>query len=379
MCSLPNPYSFVVINLEPSLSVAHLNVPELTEACSKLNTKKYVAYVGEREQDVVKPHVPYHSFLFYLVYQGLRRLKDGRVGPEVCYPVLPNTSHPLSRSPLDPGRPLPWDNCYISEFVSFPALCPTVICETKPSSLYELTRIAGVDLECSMADDCCEWRGYSTDGQSEYRSFCSGHDDKSFVVERPSLKNTTEVQIRSTAGIDFGDFHESHAKSGFNIYEPSLSQSEKDMDAHVQQIIREHPHNMFELLDVLESERAAKQDDDVSSNTASMTSMLRDKVVVKTSFDLTEVEQVNDPAEFFREVEALYQLKQVHEAILMQREIEAARKVDDQYFAQIEKEKGPELSPKTNICALSGYRRFVGRTRKLLGRMKETLRSALCS
>lgn len=86
-----------------------------------------------------------------------------------------------------------------------------------------------------------------------------------------------------------------------------MSQSEKDTNAQVQQIIREHPHNMFELLEVIENERVAKQDEDVSSSTTSITSMLRDKIVVKTSFDLSEVDQVNDPAEFFEEVEALYQ------------------------------------------------------------------------
>lgn len=73
-----------------------------------------------------------------------------------------------------------------------------------------------------MADDCYEWRRCSnTNGQSEYRSFYSGDNDQSFVVERQTVVNTTEAHISSTAGIDdFGDFlfNESHT-TGFNVYE----------------------------------------------------------------------------------------------------------------------------------------------------------------
>ncbi|KAF9260077.1 hypothetical protein L218DRAFT_933088 [Marasmius fiardii PR-910] len=350
MCSLPKPYAFVVISLEPSLSVAYLNSSDLTDACNKINTKKYVAYVGECEQDVVKPHTPYHSFVFHLVYQGLRRLKGGLVGAEVSYPILPNTTHPLSRSPLDPGRHLPWDNCYISEFVSISAVCPTVTCDTKPSSMYELSRIAGVDLECSMADECYEWRNRSVDGRSGYRCSCSGGSGRD-LAEGSLPESIVDSPVDLAIGRVSEDCHSlspGELSSGFKVHESSSSQYEKGVNVHAQRIIYECPRNMFELEEEVESDILAEEvqipPGQVSSSRTSLISMMQDKVVVKASFDLSEVDQVNDPAEFFEEVEALWQLKQVYEMELTQREIEVARQVDDEYFAQFEKEKDTDTA-----------------------------------
>lgn len=47
-------------------------------------------------------------------------------------PILPNRTHPLSREPLDPGYPLPWNDCYISDFIQFDARVATNETEEEP-------------------------------------------------------------------------------------------------------------------------------------------------------------------------------------------------------------------------------------------------------
>lgn len=48
------------------------------------------------------------------------------------FPILPNTSHPTSRQPIQPsetGQPFPWDNCYISVTGTVQARCETTYTE----------------------------------------------------------------------------------------------------------------------------------------------------------------------------------------------------------------------------------------------------------
>ncbi|EEB94774.1 hypothetical protein MPER_06358 [Moniliophthora perniciosa FA553] len=146
----PSPRHFVVVQLDPVDSVAHLNNPELTEACQRLVNKKYLAFVGDRD-GLFWPDIPYYGYSFYFVHQGLKDKDEDQqqIDPGMCTPVLPNTSHPLGRAPLDPGQPLPWSDCYISPFFSMFARCHTVALEKEPPMRLHLS-----------IDDTTRWFGY---------------------------------------------------------------------------------------------------------------------------------------------------------------------------------------------------------------------------
>ncbi|KAE9395105.1 hypothetical protein BT96DRAFT_774502, partial [Gymnopus androsaceus JB14] len=118
----PTEYSFVVLALDPVATVSNLKNEELTAACRRLPRKRYVAFVGDRQQLFFMPWEPYHSWTFYPVYRGVREENQRKgIEPQMSVPILPNRTHPLSREPLDPGYPLPWNECYISDFIQFDA------------------------------------------------------------------------------------------------------------------------------------------------------------------------------------------------------------------------------------------------------------------
>lgn len=66
-------------------------------------------------------------------------------------PILPNTAHPVSRPPMRPPKPLPWEDCYISIFVSFEGRVAVKVVEN--GSPYLLTPKERVRLDRLMSDD----------------------------------------------------------------------------------------------------------------------------------------------------------------------------------------------------------------------------------
>ncbi|KAK7034012.1 hypothetical protein VNI00_012442 [Paramarasmius palmivorus] len=56
--------------------------------------------------------------------------------------------------------------------------------------------------------------------------------------------------------------------------------------------------------------------------------------VLKVSFDISQVDQVNDPADYFKEISNLEKLKSEFEEKRKQREIERARQTDEAFIAK---------------------------------------------
>ncbi|KAL0069397.1 hypothetical protein AAF712_003422 [Marasmius tenuissimus] len=157
---LPRCDTIVVFNIDAVATFKHLEDPELIEACRKLTCKKYVGMVGmvratlslvvcleltkfseslQRGQPGFLPKRPYHTYSFKPIYQGLRTKDEEKcIDPEMSVPVLPNTHHPLSRQPLAPSIPLPWQDCYVSHLFGGVARCPTTMLKEKPAHVCEL-------------------------------------------------------------------------------------------------------------------------------------------------------------------------------------------------------------------------------------------------
>ncbi|KAK7030871.1 hypothetical protein VNI00_013981 [Paramarasmius palmivorus] len=292
MFALPTPNAFVVVQLDPEDSVAHLNNPALTEACRKLRCKKYLAHVGLRD-GLFWPDVPYYSYEFYFVHQGLK-YKDElgqEVDPGMCVPVLPNTSHPSGRPPLNPVQHLPWDDCYVSPFFAIHARSRNVILDEKPPMLLEV----GID-------DAVRLSGYV-------------NKDRQDLAER--LQQPEQQQEHFGPNHCCCSDHESDVGSpGGDEWNPT---GEMKQLAELGELIDE-----FDEIDAEMMELAA----------------------LTTSFDLNELDEVTDPAEFFEEMKAFEELKENLVASRKQREIEDARKIDEAYFSKLSQPAdGPSAIP----------------------------------
>ncbi|SJL13502.1 uncharacterized protein ARMOST_16946 [Armillaria ostoyae] len=110
---LPQFGEYFTFRLDPVASLKSLNDAEVTEACKALgNGKTYVASVINLLSFPV-PGAEYVSVALTLVSKGLPEgLPESFITPDMSVAILPNTSNPLSRPPLEPSVPLPWSDCY---------------------------------------------------------------------------------------------------------------------------------------------------------------------------------------------------------------------------------------------------------------------------
>ncbi|KAK0429641.1 hypothetical protein EV421DRAFT_1865113 [Armillaria borealis] len=109
---LPHFGEYVVLKLDAVASLRSLNDPDVLKACKSLKTKTYVA-CAINLCSFPLPGAKYVSLTAALVSQGLLNGDLGRfILPDMSVPISPNTCHPLSRPPMKPSNPLPWPNCY---------------------------------------------------------------------------------------------------------------------------------------------------------------------------------------------------------------------------------------------------------------------------
>ncbi|KAL0574467.1 hypothetical protein V5O48_007481 [Marasmius crinis-equi] len=398
MFSLPNANSFVVLNLDPVATVEHLDNPELTEACKKLDTRRYVAYVGDRCQPFFLKSEPYHSYEFFFVYQGLKPVGDSQgqqTDPSWCLPVLPNTSHPLSREPAEPTRPLPWADCFISPFVCTEARCRTFACEEKPASVNEFTHAERVRVGQVMDADIETHRSKFSPSELDLLDAADIQSDDESVYYNASsrdLNSTAEDSFDYTPSCHEKDLVEvvavkeervssEHPEGGPEAECKQEDSTTADVPLadfqHLLPIVGEDSCNLLEevIMELDRRKEAGKDDIPQQSALALHPSQIQlydpamiNRPVVKVSFDLNEAGvELNDPADFFREVAALKQLKTEFETRRRQREIEEARRVDEEYFANML--SVPEVE--------SIRRRIRAKSSKLFSKAKEGFKAVL--
>ncbi|EEB93383.1 hypothetical protein MPER_07966, partial [Moniliophthora perniciosa FA553] len=109
---------------------------------------------------------------------------------------------------------------------------------------------------------------------------------------------------------------------------------------------------------------------------------LLEDMVFRTSFDLTELDQVNDPAELMKEVRAFEKLRDELVKGEKQRKIESARRIDDEHFAKLSSNHTPSTSGAspsptplpTPVVPPSAPARLRARGAKLLKKVGRTMR-----
>ncbi|KAK7031210.1 hypothetical protein VNI00_013626 [Paramarasmius palmivorus] len=282
MITLPTPDALLVVQLDPVDSVSYLDNPELTEACRKLKNKKYLAYVGLRN-GLLWPDVPYYSYEFYFVHQGLKYEDELQqvIDPGMCAPILPNTSHPLGRAPLNPGQPLPWKDCYVSPFFAVDARSRNIVLDEEPPVIYQV----GID-------DAVRFAEYV-------------NRDRQDLADRSSPPEQQDQHLSGGHCCCCLEYESDDEELDRNEWNPT---DQMERQRELEEVIEEFEEKDAELMEL---------------------------VALKTSFDLTELDEVTDPAGFFEELKVLEKLKEEFVTSRKQREIEDANRIDEEYFSKL--------------------------------------------
>lgn len=154
--------AFVAVSIDPVASMGDLQSDEVTALCKEMKTKKYIAYVDmvrphtaqisalltlrhtQRRPETFTPSSSYHTYNFFFAYQGLSYLIDAQ-GSQMDIPIFPNTIHE-SRPPVNPSKPFPWDDCYISIFPSVKARVAQRLVEHEAATMLSAEERSRLDM-----------------------------------------------------------------------------------------------------------------------------------------------------------------------------------------------------------------------------------------
>ncbi|KAJ7699348.1 hypothetical protein B0H17DRAFT_1328332 [Mycena rosella] len=113
---VPKPAAFVLIRIDAVATLQSLNDPIATAAAAKLPSRKYVAYVS-KAINAFDWKALYHTYAIQLMSPTVPApCEDDCIGADMYTPVFPAAMHPLARAPLQPTKPLPWP-CYQPSFM----------------------------------------------------------------------------------------------------------------------------------------------------------------------------------------------------------------------------------------------------------------------
>ncbi|KAI5891941.1 uncharacterized protein SCHCODRAFT_02541156 [Schizophyllum commune H4-8] len=143
--TLPWRGAYVVLSLDPASSLKDIDDPIVNEDLRKMKCGRYVATATE-DHHPLSALMPQRTFSWDFVVQGMP--SDA---PEVFFksymtvPILPNTTHPESRRPVEPLPHLPWEGCYHARLYRTVAICETLDTEENPQSCLSPEEAAVLD------------------------------------------------------------------------------------------------------------------------------------------------------------------------------------------------------------------------------------------
>ncbi|KAJ7637295.1 hypothetical protein DFH06DRAFT_653706 [Mycena polygramma] len=256
---------------------------EVIAACKRLVNKKYVAFVDQR--GFYQPWSPYNTYTVRFVLQGKPpTFPDRCIEPSMSIPLDPMTaeSHPSSRDPLKVSKPLPWNDCYITCYNYAYVRTPTLVTEAPVT--YRLDRAELRKHDHFLAADVIRERRLL-----HAKALEVGADASSTLppdsVPGENIDQTNPGQERA------------HFESGALPLRPAgLKPCRSSQTAEEKQ--RE---------DEAEGDDDDQTDDGVSSPGATLPRRPPSKGVITVTFthDLSTVQELTDPAEYFKEVEAI--------------------------------------------------------------------------
>ncbi|KAJ7096626.1 hypothetical protein B0H15DRAFT_51292 [Mycena belliarum] len=276
---LPMVGACVVLTIDPiaSLDPETLEDPEAVAACKKLVNKQYVGFVRERV-GFYRPWDPYNSCAVEFLLQGKPQGYPSRfIEPRMSIPILPaaDEPHPSSRSPLEPSTPLPWRGCYVSPFWAVQVRSPTLFTEDP------------VDCILDRAELLKHLTWLRDDFADQQASLNAAEEAKDGRVGSPDLITSVEelqgvkLPIPPGSSLDIvSDSQGNPPASGTPI--PAATDSVGNGIA-----------SMDEIFDFLSSSPSTQP-----------------TITANFSHDLSTVKELNDPADYCREVAAIARIQE---------------------------------------------------------------------
>ncbi|KAJ7129073.1 hypothetical protein C8R46DRAFT_925742 [Mycena filopes] len=272
---LPALGAFVVFTIDPiaSLDLDLRTDAETIAACKELVNKKYVA-LAERD-GLFKPWEAYNECTLEFVLRGEPRSSDDAfMEASMSIPIVPMTrdEHPSGRTPLKPSNPLPWTDCYISSFFCVTVRSPTLYTEEPIDCVLDLqelgrrSRFVGADVA----------RSYDLEYQAK-------------VARRKAAVKTAISE--STARLNL-DNPRSSSASSLNSTSHESGESDSDASSSI---------STEESADSDESDSIEEASEARSSGFPAPQRM----ITVTYSHNLSTVDEINPPEDYYKEVEAL--------------------------------------------------------------------------
>jgi hypothetical protein len=191
------------------------------------------------------------------------------VESDMCVPVLPNTArHPLDRPSLQPTTPLPWPDCYHSSFDT-----AVVRVATRRAPVTEAVELPPEEMRRQIY--------YQVIDQARMLELRKAHHTHSDLVEGAQSHQTNLSEERHVLNSDQAIPAEDTPAASSNVHN-APAEVEPDSDA-----VNENIQNLVAMID---------------ENRPSPT-----MPVALMTYDLSTVETVSDPRDFFEERRVLRQ------------------------------------------------------------------------
>ncbi|KAK6992787.1 hypothetical protein R3P38DRAFT_3289226 [Favolaschia claudopus] len=326
---LPEVGAWAVLTIDPvaSLSEGAREVPEAVEACKRMVNKPYVALV-EHNHALYLPWEPYNSYLLRFLQQGdPYPVPEEFIEPYMSVPVLPVTkeTHISGRPPLRSSKPPPFSDCFLSisadDVVRSPSVwgsgpAPWTIDEAERDRIREL-----------MTDDIL-------DSQEKENAAMAAAKELEVAVVDPSTEPLVSVAIADGAVVGTATEALSlHSPTGSDFGGQPIYASSKDSEPYDNESDSDGEGPT-------EDERGGAQEDDTEPlDLVELVffNRLHEKAMTTVRFthDLSTVTELNDPRDYYKEVEAIERIEKeaaprIEEcrSFRLQSEIQRAKETD---------------------------------------------------
>ncbi|KAJ7041577.1 hypothetical protein C8F04DRAFT_145527 [Mycena alexandri] len=191
--------------------------PEAVAACKNLPSKKYLAFVHSRLA-IYQPWEAYNQCIVHFILRGEpNAVPDKCIEPSMSIPIEPMTSaaHVSGRVPLKPSTPLPWDDCYITSFSAAFVNHPTAFTEDPIDYVLDREELRRVDL--FLADDVRRNKDMAHRKEVESaKDICSVPQNSNPSSDSPRVGGDDEDSDGDSSGPAFDD------SPTHQIFEPTI-------------------------------------------------------------------------------------------------------------------------------------------------------------
>ncbi|KAJ7645885.1 hypothetical protein DFH06DRAFT_579235 [Mycena polygramma] len=277
---LPTSGACAVFTIDPvaSLNAETREDSEAVAACRTLTSKKYAVVVDR--QDLYEHWEPHNECVVHFILRGVPpAIPDKCIEPSMSLPILPvtNEAHPSSRDPLKPSTPLPWSDCYITGFSFARVRSPTLFTEEPIEYVFDADEVSRAHRFLRADVQTKRWalaeKAYE-DAQRAQSAMPPVSGDEHDLNQAPRVESSRPVPQSASIPPPDPDHTPGH-------------QGEDEAN-----------------------------DDDRSSSSSEVSAAISVKrppqglVMVNFTHDLSMMEELSDPQDFFKEVEAIGRIEE---------------------------------------------------------------------